>query len=172
MDYLIENVMRSKKKDISSAQIEFDYTPAPSPKKGSAPARESKSKSAKAPDSDPASYIDSQYSGAKADLRPLYEKLINLAMKLGKDIRVCPGKTIVPIYRKNVIAQVKPATNTRIDLGLALGKQKATGRLIDTGGYARGDRITHRIPISTRADIDSEVEKWLKMAYESDGGKK
>jgi hypothetical protein len=149
----------------SQAQLEFDYTPASSPKKESAPVREVKSKSTKAPDSDPASYIDSQYSGAKADLRPLYEKLVNLAMKLGKDIRVCPGKTIVPIYRKNVIAQVKPATNTRIDLGLALGKQKAIGRLIDTGGYAKGDRITHRIPISTGADIDSEVRKWLETAY-------
>jgi hypothetical protein len=158
--------MKSKnKKNTSQSQLEFDYTPASSPKKVSVSAKETKSKSAKTLDTDPASYIDSQYSGAKADLRPLYEKLVNLAMKLGKDIRVCPGKTIVPIYRKNVIAQVKPATNTRIDLGLALGKQKATGRLIDTGGYAKGERITHRIPISTGADIDSEVRKWLETAY-------
>jgi len=156
----------------SANQLEFDYTAPASPKKVSAPAPAPKTKSTKTPDTDPASYIDSQYSGAKGDLRPLYEKLIHLAMKLGKDIRVCPGRTIVPIYRKQVIAQVKASTNTRIDLGLALGKQKAAGRLIDTGGYAKGDRITHRIPVSTRADIDSDVEKWLKLAYESDDGKK
>lgn len=165
-------VSTKRTKTSSQAQLEFDYAPASGSKKEVAPSREMKSRSAKPPDSDPASYIDHQYSGSKADLRPLYEKLVNLAMKLGKDIRVCPGRTIVPIYRKQVIAQVKASTNTRIDLGLALGKQRATGRLIDTGGYAKGDRITHRIPISTRADIDSEVEKWLKMAYEGDAGKK
>ncbi len=157
---------RSKKS--SDSQLEFDYTPASSAKRVSPTAKEAMPKITKAPDTDPSSYIDSQYSGSKADLRPMYEKLVNLAMKLGKDVRVVPGKTIVPIFRKNVIAQVKPATNTRIDLGLALGKQKATGRLIDTGGYAKGERITHRIPISTGADIDSEVRKWLDAAYALD----
>lgn len=40
--------------------------------------------------------------------------------------------------------------------------------LIDTGGYARKDRITHRIPITAIADIDSEVKRWLKKAYQRD----
>lgn len=113
--------------------------------------------------------VDSQYAGAKADLKPVYNTLVALCLKLGKDIRVSPGKTIVPIYRNHVIAQIKASTNTRIDFGLALGKTRATGRLIDTGGYIKGDRITHRIPISTRSDIDGEVKKWLAQAYESDG---
>lgn len=163
-------VKQSKKsKPTSSAQLDL-LTDATVVVKSKTPAREKALKLVKPPDHDTASYVDSQYSGTKADLRPLYEKLVNLAMKLGKDVRVVPGKTIVPIYRKNVIAQVKAATPTRIDLGLALGKQKATGRLMDTGGYAKGDRITHRIPISTGADIDSEVRKWLTAAYEADNG--
>jgi len=123
-------------------------------------------------DLDPQTLVDSQYSGAKADLKPVYNALVALCLKLGKDIKVSPGKTIVPIYRNHVIAQIKASTNTRIDFGLALGKTKATGRLIDTGGYIKGDRITHRIPISTRSDIDGEVKKWLNLAYEGDGGKK
>jgi hypothetical protein len=57
--------------------------------------------------------------------------------------------TIVPLHRNHVIAQIKPATRTRIDLGFALEARKAEGRLIDTGGYAKKDRITHRIPISS-----------------------
>lgn len=151
----------------TSGQLEFDYAPSAS-KSSSPPAKEAKLKLVKPPENDQAGYVDTQYSGAKADLRPLYEKIVRLAMALGKEIRVVPGKTIVPIFRKNVIAQVKAATSTRVDLGLALGKQKATGRLIDTGGYAKGDRITHRIPIFTGADIDSEVKKWLSSAYELD----
>ena len=77
-------------------------------------------------------------------------------------------QTIVPIYRNHVIAQVKPATRTRIDFGFALGDTKANGRLIDTGGFAKKDRITHRIPITAPEDIDAEVRKWLKVAYDRD----
>ena len=70
------------------------------------------------------------------------------------------------LYREHVFAQIKPTTNTRIDLGLALGDTKLTGRLIDTGGFAKKDRITHRIEISTVKDIDAEVTRWLKRGYE------
>ncbi len=45
---------------------------------------------------------------------------------------------------------------------------KPKGRLIDTGGFAKRDRITHRIPITCLADIDDEVKRWLKVAYERD----
>lgn len=44
----------------------------------------------------------------------------------------------------------------------------ASGRLIDTGGRAKGDRITHRIAITSIADVDSEVKGWLKIAYDLD----
>jgi hypothetical protein len=48
---------------------------------------------------------------------------------------------------------------------------KAKGRLIDTGGFAKKDRITHRIEITSPKDIDDEVKHWLKVAYERDLGK-
>jgi hypothetical protein len=38
--------------------------------------------------------------------------------------------------------------------------------LIDTGGYAKSDRITHRIEIAQLSDIDAGVKQWLKAAYE------
>ena len=48
------------------------------------------------------------------------------------------------------------------------GKKKFPPRLIDTGGFAKKDRITHRIEISSLDEIDEEVERWLKTAYELD----
>jgi hypothetical protein len=110
-------------------------------------------------------YVDAMYAGPMADLRPIHDALCALARKLGKDIKICPCKTIVPIYRKNVIAQIKPTTRTRIDFGYALGDLKGKGRLKETGGYAKKDRITHCIAIASLNDIDAEVEKWLKLAY-------
>ena len=112
--------------------------------------------------------VEKMFSGGKAGLRPLYDALLKLGLKVGKEARACPCQTIVPLYRNHVFAQIKPTTQTRIDMGFALGDMKPTGRLIDTGGFAKKDRITHRIPISALSDIDDEVKHWFKVAYDRD----
>ena len=112
--------------------------------------------------------VENMFSGGKVKLRPLYDKLLKVGLKTGKEAKACPCKTIVPLYRNHVFAQIKPTTQTRIDMGFALGDMKPTGRLIDTGGFAKKDRITHRIPIASLADIDDEVRGWLRTAYEMD----
>src|SRR5689334_25124249 len=113
-------------------------------------------------------YVEDMFAGPKAALRPLYDQLLRLGFSMGPDVKVCPCKTIVPLYRKHVFAQIKPTTRTRIDLGLALKDTKVPKRLIDTGGLAKKDRITHRIEITSVNDIDAEVKKWLKIAYDMD----
>ena len=113
-------------------------------------------------------YVEEMFAGAKAGLRPIYDELLQLGLSIGKDVKACPGKTIVPLYRNHVFAQLKPTTRTRIDLGLALGNMSVPERLIDTGGFAKKDRITHRIPISSLEEIDGEAKHWLKIAYDLD----
>ena len=113
-------------------------------------------------------YVERMFTGPKADLKPVYDALLKLGLKVGKEAKACPCQTIIPLYRKHVFAQIKPTTRTRIDLGFALGDMKAKGRLIDTGGFAKKDRITHRIPIESVKDIDDEVKHWLKVAYDRD----
>lgn len=113
-------------------------------------------------------YVEKMYAGPKEPLRPIFEELLALGRSLGNDVRVCPCKTIVPLYRRHVFAQIKPTTRTRIDLGLALKDTKVPKRLIDTGGLAKKDRITHRIEITSLKDIDAEVKKWIKFAYGMD----
>jgi hypothetical protein len=126
-------------------------------------------------DTDPEAYlksavrfVETMYAGPKAALRPIHDALIALGKSLGDDVKVCPCQTIVPFYRQHVFAQIKPTTRTRIDFGLALkgAKKKPPKRLLDTGGLAKGDRITHRIEITSLADIDAEVKEWLKIAYD------
>jgi hypothetical protein len=113
-------------------------------------------------------YVTEMFAGKKAGLTPIYDALLQLGLGLAKDVKACPCKTIVPLYRNHVFAQIKPTTNTRIDLGFALQDTKASGRLIDTGGFAKKDRITHRIPITRIEEIDHEVEHWLRVAYDMD----
>ncbi len=112
--------------------------------------------------------VEEMYAGSKAALRPIYDRLLKLGLSMGTDVKACPCQTMVPLYRNHVFAQIKPTTRTRIDLGFALGARPAEGRLIDTGGYAKKDRITHRIPISSVDEIDGEVQKWLRAAYDGD----
>jgi len=115
-------------------------------------------------------YVEKQYAGKKAILRPIYEELLKLGKSIGSDVKACPCQTMVPLYRNHVFAQIKPRTNSRVDLGFALAqyKGKLPKRLVDTGGLAKKDRITHRIEITAKNQIDGEVKKWLKMAYELD----
>ena len=120
-----------------------------------------------ASDYDPDAYVEDMFK-SKPALRSLYDTLLKLCMKLGKDVQACPCQTIVPLYRKHVFAQLRPTTKSRLDLGLALKDRKTPARLIDTGGFAKKDRITHRIEITSEGDIDEEVKRWLRKAYEMD----
>jgi hypothetical protein len=115
-------------------------------------------------------YVEEQYSGAKENLRAIYDALLTLGRSLGADVKACPCKTMVPLYREHVFAQIKPTTNTRVDLGMCLThyKGKLPKRIIDTGGAAKKDRITHRIEVKHLSDVDNELKAWLKTAYELD----
>ncbi|MDQ6829789.1 MAG: DUF4287 domain-containing protein [Gemmatimonadota bacterium] len=129
-------------------------------------------------DGDPAAYlraadrhVEEMYGGAKSALRPIHDELLRVAYSLGSDVKACPCQTIVPLYRHHVFAQIKPSTKTRVDLGLALGDlKKVPARVIDTGGFEKKDRITHRIAIGALEEIDDEVKKWMEVAYEGDRG--
>lgn len=111
-------------------------------------------------------WVDEMFAGPKASMRPLYEHVLRFGLGLGNDVQACPCKTIVPLYRKHVFAQLKPSTRTRLDLGLHLGNLPGQGRLIDTGGYAKKDRITHRIGLSSVQEFDQEVQTWFRQAYD------
>jgi hypothetical protein len=115
-------------------------------------------------------FVEAQYAGPKEKLRAIYDELLGLGKSQGADVQACPCKTMVPLYRNHVFAQIKPTTNTRVDLGFALAayKGKLPKRLVDTGGLAKKDRITHRIEIKSVGEIDGEVKNWLKTAYELD----
>ncbi|HCS21980.1 MAG TPA: DUF4287 domain-containing protein [Bacteroidetes bacterium] len=104
-----------------------------------------------------------QYKG-KEDLRPIYDKLNSEIRKLGNDIAVTPKKDSVSFIRKKQFALIKPASKTRIDLGLKFKAQEPTGILENSGPF--GAMCTNRIQIHTLDSINAEVLKWIKAAYE------
>jgi len=111
--------------------------------------------------------VAAQYVG-KENLRPIYERLLEVVQGFGDDVEIAPKKTSVSLRRKVQFALVKPATKTRVDLGLKIKGQAPEGRLEDSGPF--GTMCTHRIRLASAAEIDAEVINWLKTAYAGAGG--
>lgn len=114
-----------------------------------------------------AEYVEQMYAGDKADLRPIHDALVDLALSLGDDVKVCPLPDVVPVYRQHLIARIEPAAPTRLDLALAL--KNAPGvpspRLVPAAAVEK-NRITHRIALSSVDEVDEQVAAWLKIAYD------
>ncbi|WP_281540786.1 DUF4287 domain-containing protein [Maribacter aestuarii] len=110
----------------------------------------------------PADLISNQYKG-KEELLPIYESIVETVKNFGKDVKITPKKTTVSLIRNKQFALIKPATNTRIDLGLKLKDKPVTERLDDSGPF--GTMCTHRVKLSNVSEVDEELKDWLKEAY-------
>lgn len=110
--------------------------------------------------------VEFQYA-KKQELKPIYDQLLAAALKLGADVEVAPKKNSVSLRRKKQFALIQPTTKTRIDLGIQLKGQEPDGKL--ESGEMWGGMCTHRIQLSSPADVDAEVLAWMKKAYEAAG---
>jgi predicted transport protein len=122
-----------------------------------------KAKKSDAGSIDDTTLINEQYKG-KEDLKSIYEKLISVIDKLGKDITKTPKRDSVSIIRKKQFALIKPATKTRIDLGLKIKDKPTTDRLENSGPF--GSMCTHRVRLTEVKQVDAELISWLKEAYQ------
>ena len=108
--------------------------------------------------------VATQYKGKEA-LLPIHEALVKYAKTLGSDVKITPKKTSVSVIRKNQFILIKPATKTRLDLGLKIKGQEPKGLLEGSGPF--GSMCTHRIKLESPKDVNKEVKAWIKMAYEA-----
>jgi hypothetical protein len=108
--------------------------------------------------------IATQYSGAKAELKPLHDLIIKYAESLGQDVELAPKKTSHSLRRNKQFALIIPATKTRIDLGLALKGVDPVGRLEPYNAMC-----SHRVRLESAKDFDTDVKGWMKDAYSRSG---
>ncbi len=125
-----------------------------------------KAKASDAASIDDSDLLTNQYKGKEA-LRPIYDKLLAIIAILGNDITITPKKSAVSIIRKKQFALIKPATKTRIDLGLKIKDKPTTDRLENCGPF--GTMCTHRVRLTQVEEVDAELTVWLKEAYEGAG---
>lgn len=107
--------------------------------------------------------VTAQYKG-KEDLLPIYKKLIEVVEQFGNDVIITPKKASVSIIRKRQFALIKPATKTRIDLGLKFNGKDIDGRLGNSGPF--GTMCTHRVQLTEVSEVDDELIGWLEEAYQ------
>ena len=111
--------------------------------------------------------VEAQYAGPKADLRPIYDRIIEAVNAFGSGLEVAPKKTYVSLRHKKQFALVQPSTRTRVDLGINLKGKEPAGRLEASGSF--NAMVTHRVRLENASDVDAEVVGWLKQAYKEAG---
>src|SRR5215475_121298 len=79
-------------------------------------------------------YIDSQYTGAKAGLRPIFDALAAAIDDLGEDVKVEGRGSYTPFVRGRQFAAVAAATRSRVDLGLRFTDPPSAARLQPSNG--------------------------------------
>lgn len=109
--------------------------------------------------------IKHQYQG-KEHFIPIYEKLISEIQTYGKDIEIAPKNTYVSLRRKKQFAIFNPATKTRFEIGINLKGQEPKGKL---EAEKPNSMCSHKIKIADINEIDLEVLKWIKTAYDNAG---
>ncbi len=122
-----------------------------------------KSKKSDAASFDDDDLLTTQYKG-KEHLKPIYDKLVSHIEKFGKDVTRTPKRDSVSMIRKKQFALIKPATKTRIDLGLKLKGKPTTDRLENSGPF--GAMCTHRVRLDSVDQVDKQLIDWLKEAYQ------
>lgn len=109
--------------------------------------------------------VAAQYSGAKAQLKPIYDALIKAVQKFGKDVEIAPKKTYVSLRRSKQFGLIQPSTKDRIDIGINLKGEKPGKRLEASGSF--NAMVSHRVRVTNRKDVDAELVGWLKKAYDA-----
>jgi hypothetical protein len=112
--------------------------------------------------------LDRIYTGPKAALRPIHEKVMAEVGKFGP-FEIAPKKTYLSLRRKKQFAMVGPATNTRVEVGLNVKDMKdvkgvkAGGRLeaLPPGGMCQ-----YKVKLTAPAEVDAELLGWIKKAYD------
>lgn len=106
--------------------------------------------------------IAAQYKG-KEDLKPIYDRLLAQILVFGSDIEIAPKIAYVSLRRNKQFATLTPATKTRFEIGVNLKGQEPEGKLEAEKANAM---CSHKIKINEIKDVDAEVIKWIKAAYD------
>ncbi len=109
--------------------------------------------------------VEAQYSGAKANLRPIYDAILLAIGKFGGDVEVSPKKNYVSLRRHKQFGIIQPSSGARLDVGINLPGTPPGARLEASGSF--NAMLSHRVRVQKPAEVDKELIGWLKQAYDA-----
>jgi hypothetical protein len=110
-------------------------------------------------------FLDEIYTGPKASLRPIHEKLIDVIDQFG-EYEIAPKKGYVSLRRKRQFAMIGPATNTRVELGINIKNLEADERLLE---QPAGSMCNYKIRLTSADQVDKQVVSWVRKAFDNAG---
>jgi predicted transport protein len=110
-----------------------------------------------------AEYIDLQYQGPKARLRPIFDRLADEILAFGDDVVLEGRSTYTPFVRGRQFAAIAAATRTRVDLGLRFTDPPASERLRPATSPGQS---SHKIELASVDEVDGAVIDLARIAYE------
>ncbi len=105
------------------------------------------------------------YSAKKAGLRPLHDMIMAQIEALG-EYEIAPKKGYVSLRRKKQFAMVGPATTDAIEIGINTKETLPTDRL---KVQPPNSMCQYKMRIKDATEFDTEVQKWVKIAFEAAG---
>jgi hypothetical protein len=105
------------------------------------------------------------YTGAKSGLRTLHEAVMLQVRAIG-DFEEAPKKSYVSLRRKKQFAMVGPATKDSVEIGLNAKDLPAHARL---KMQPPGSMCNATTRITSVAEVDAQLQAWLRRAYEAAG---
>lgn len=111
----------------------------------------------------PEEYVDQQYTGAKAALRPIFDRLREIIEGFGEDVRMEGRSTYTPFVRRRQFVAIAAATRTRMDVGLRYIQAPDSGLLVVANAPGQA---THRMSLASVGEVSKEVKGLLRIAYD------
>ena len=118
-----------------------------------------------ADDSQKMNILDEIYTGAKAGLRPIHDRLMGAIEEFG-EVEIAPKKGYVSLRRKKQFVMIGPAMNTRVEVGINIKGLTSHERLIE---MPPGSMCNFKVKISDVNEVDDELIAWIKQAFDSAG---
>jgi hypothetical protein len=108
--------------------------------------------------------VAGHFAGRRAGWQQTCDQLMAKIGKFGPDVSIQPAKSYLSLVRASKKFAIIQVTAERFDVGIKLTGAAATDRLTESGRW--NAMVTHRVRIAGPAEINTELLRWLRSAYD------
>jgi Domain of unknown function (DUF5655)/Domain of unknown function (DUF4287) len=105
------------------------------------------------------------FKGDKAKWRKPYDALLTRIRRFGPDVSVSPTNSYINLLRKGKKFAIVQVSSEHLDIGIKRKGVQTTDRFEAAGAW--NSMVTHRVRIDNPKQIDAEVIRWLKQAFDA-----